>query len=625
MVIQHNLHAMNANRQLNINTGKQAKVTEKLSSGYRINRAADDAAGLSISEKMRHQIRGLTQASTNSQDGISFVQTAEGAMNEIHAMLQRGNELAVKAANGTWTEKERDMIDQEIQYLKDAINEAGRNTEFNGIKCFPKDGLIPSQAGNETYSYELKYDLVHTVFEVTTLAADGVMAADATGTVSSGNALADHIANELLPNAIAQIFAAFPSLKNATGSDTIDMSLDVSVIDGENGTLAYAQCAFGASGRPVNLLLKVDSYDFDDEDAAGTGENAEVLESTIAHELMHSVMQYNLTDGMTGRTGDKFPTWFTEGTAQLAGGGFPTNWNAALEYYAGQMSSAADTSQDANIADYLNDYTMAGRPYGHGYLGSAYIGYLANINNGGSTAVTAGNIAAGMDKIFSDLLAGKDFATAIKDNTGKTVSEIEAMFANGDSGLVGFVRELSWNAAQGGAGSVIAGSLSAGSTSILGNSAAVQAFRIDPAKVSAAATGTGNGAENGIWIQTGTEEGVGVTINQYKMDTESLGLMNTTVKTVDDASAAINEIKKALEGVSNVRSYYGAMQNRLEHTIKNLNNVVENTQAAESRIRDTDMATAMVEYSNLQILAQAGQSMLAQTNRQPELILGLLS
>ena len=176
---------------------------------------------------------------------------------------------------------------------------------------------------------------------------------------------------------------------------------------------------------------------------------------------------------------------------------------------------------------------------------------------------------------------------------------------------------------RGGAGSVIAGSLSDGNTAILGNATPVVPFTVDPTKVNVAASGSG--AENGIWIQTGTEKGVGVTINQYKMDTESLGLMNTTVKTVDDASAAINEIKKALEGVSNVRSYYGAMQNRLEHTIKNLDNVVENTQAAESRIRDTDMATAMVEYSNLQILAQAGQSMLAQTNRQPELILGLLS
>ena len=117
MVVQHNLTAMNANRMLGITTGKQAKATEKLSSGYKINRAADDAAGLSISEKMRKQIRGLTQASVNAQDGISAVQTAEGALTEVHDMLQRMNELAVKASNGTNSETDRQSIQDEIDQL----------------------------------------------------------------------------------------------------------------------------------------------------------------------------------------------------------------------------------------------------------------------------------------------------------------------------------------------------------------------------------------------------------------------------------------------------------------------------------------------------------------------------
>ena len=131
MVVQHNLTAMNSNRMLGLTTTSQAKSTEKLSSGYKINRAADDAAGLAISEKMRRQIRGLTQASSNAQDGISCVQTAEGALNEVHDMLQRMNELAVKAANDTNMSEDRDYIQSEIDALASEINRVSATTTFN--------------------------------------------------------------------------------------------------------------------------------------------------------------------------------------------------------------------------------------------------------------------------------------------------------------------------------------------------------------------------------------------------------------------------------------------------------------------------------------------------------------
>ena len=131
MVVQHNLTAMNSNRMLNITTGAQAKSTEKLSSGYKINRAADDAAGLAISEKMRRQIRGLTQASTNAQDGISAVQTAEGALNEVHDMLQRMNQLAVQASNGTNTTTDREYLNSEVQALQSEIDRVATTTTFN--------------------------------------------------------------------------------------------------------------------------------------------------------------------------------------------------------------------------------------------------------------------------------------------------------------------------------------------------------------------------------------------------------------------------------------------------------------------------------------------------------------
>jgi flagellin len=151
MVVQHNVTAMNSNRQLGITTDVQAKSSEKLSSGYRINRAADDAAGLAISEKMRRQVRGLTQASANAQDGISVVQTAEGALNEVHDMLQRMNELAVKAANDTLTSQDRSYIQQELTQLSDEITRTAASTEFNNQHLL--DGTFTAkqlQVGSES-------------------------------------------------------------------------------------------------------------------------------------------------------------------------------------------------------------------------------------------------------------------------------------------------------------------------------------------------------------------------------------------------------------------------------------------------------------------------------------------
>lgn len=159
MVVQHNLTAANTNRQLGITTNGLQKSTEKLSSGYKINRAADDAAGLSISEKMRNQIRGLNKASDNAQDGISLVQTAEGALNEVHSMLQRMSELAVQAANGTNATTDRTALNDEVQQLKTEIRRVGSTTQFNkmnildgGFSAGTKKALQVGANANQTIS-----------------------------------------------------------------------------------------------------------------------------------------------------------------------------------------------------------------------------------------------------------------------------------------------------------------------------------------------------------------------------------------------------------------------------------------------------------------------------------------
>ena len=159
MVVQHNLQAMNANRMLNVTTGQQAKSTEKLSSGYRINRAADDAAGLTISEKMRKQIKGLDQASTNAQDGVSAVQTAEGALTEVHSMLQRMNELAVQSANGTNAQSDRQAIQDEIDQLATEIDRVSETTKFNEIYLLKGDTKTASKASFMKSTYVMAKDL----------------------------------------------------------------------------------------------------------------------------------------------------------------------------------------------------------------------------------------------------------------------------------------------------------------------------------------------------------------------------------------------------------------------------------------------------------------------------------
>ncbi len=622
--VKTNMAAINANRQFGITTKGNAKRSEKLSSGYRINRAADDAAGLSISEKMRRQVRGLTQAAENAQDGISMLQVGEGALNEVHEMLQRANELAVKAATGTLQDLDRMQIDAEIQQLKAEIDKTARNTTFNEISVFPENGHSPIATGYmEMKGYDITLDLKSGAFTINEAKA-GPGAADAgraAVNVSSGSVLADTIANDIVPHAVSQILDAFPSLKTAVGNDTINMSLQVAYIDGKNNTMAYAYFSYNkGGGKPFSMGIRVDAADFNDADANGTGSNADALKATMAHELMHSVMQYTLTDGMSGRGGEKYPTWFAEGTAQLAGGGFSNGWNDTLTYYANYLNSDTDTSQDTNIANYLKKFTMSGRPYGHGYLGAAYLGYLAS----GGGAVTGANIAAGMDKIFADLLAGKTLASAIRSNTGITEAELNQKFKNADPKLTEFVRKLAYESRQG-AGSVIAnngapGGLGTGASSILGTGILTSnvPFMIDPFQISVDYSGP-----SAIALQVGAEAGIHIDFDLYKMNARALGLEDLNVKTTDDADLAIDGIKRAIQYVSNVRSQYGAIQNRLEHTISNLENITENTTAAESQIRDADIAEEMVGYSNSQILMQAGSSVLSQANQSSQMILSL--
>ena len=374
------------------------------------------------------------------------------------------------------------------------------------------------------------------------------------------------------------------------------------------------------------MLIKVDTSDF--SDASLNGANLEKLESTLAHELMHSVMQYTMTDEMTGRTGagEEFPEWFVEGTAQLAGGGFPTNWNYTLQQLANGLGGETDTSKDADIGNYLAQYTASNRPYGHGYLASAYLGYLAD----GTGQVTGSAIANGMDKIFADVLGGKTLDQAVKDQTGLNVTsmtdltnKLNALFSGKDAGLVSFVRQLSYNS-KGGAGSVIASSLGTGGGNIVGNATGLNSpFGVTD--IVHTSGGSSITAADQLQLQVGIEsDSSTLTLDLFEMNSSALGLDNADITTDDGAREAIGIAKNAIGTVSSMRSYYGAMQNRLEHSIKNIGVTVENIANAESVIRDTDVAEEMMAYTKNNILIQSAQAMLAQANTIPQGVLSML-
>ena len=640
-IVAHNLLAMNAQRMYGINTKDQKKSTEKLSSGYKINRAADDAAGLSISEKMRKQIRGLTQAAQNAQDGISMVQVADGALEEVHDMLQRGNELAIKAANGTLSVSDRSDINQEIQQLKEAIDQVAANTKFNETYLFPSHGLHPAQAYVVTSnSYELEFDKdgVSKVIHSSQTPGSGSLSA-----INTGNALADKIAGEYVPNAVSQILDKFSSLNSIitsayTGDDAnkLKMALDIKYIDGPGGELAYVAGSFYTNNQTLaSLSMAVDSADYSADDVKNNNtKKLGELESTIAHEMMHAVMDAATPAGMYGNGGaEDFPKWFKEGTAQLTGGGFTTGWNDYL------VNAVNRNCSDDELSALLKRYTVQDRVYGHGYLASAYLGALIN---GSVGSVTANGIASGMNALFSDLIAYpqkslKEVANNLLLSTGKNLDSIINDINNGTAAGVDFVRKLI-KAANGGAGSVIAsGGLSAKAADVLGDSVTSSVISIDPGKIKTDEENEFGPNANMLSIQAGADnlKSNRITMKLFRMSSADLGLKDVGNSNKDNdeqadalsmegARSAIDSFSDAIKLVSGVRSYYGAMQNRMEHTIKNLDNVVENTTAAESLIRDTDMAGEMVKYSKNNILLQAGQSMLAQANQANQGTLSLL-
>ena len=480
MVVQHNLTAMNSNRMLGLTTASQAKSTEKLSSGYKINRAADDAAGLSISEKMRKQIRGLTQASSNAQDGISAVQTAEGALNEVQDMLQRMNELAVKAANGTNSEDDRSYIQNEIDQLTTEIDRVSETTKFNETYLLKGDKNLDKEY---TYSYK---NFKTAQESAATFGADGAtgLTVEYKETAATSQKTQDE-QNELLK-----------ALRDQGVKITATTTADAG--DG----IAYKVELTGSAA---------DKFNIKETGTAG---------------------KFAITD----KEGNTLATLTAKGTTLTAG----TAGSATANVVATSVTAAKATTAKAKY------YDKDGNTIAANALNKYFIADKGGVSK-----------KADAPKIYDAL-----------GNIDKSV----------DAGDIGALQDLT-------------ASLSL--------------------TLHVGADATSNNQ---------------ITLSIDAMSAKGLGVNGLKVDGTDDTNAlsAIDTIKEAIQKVSTQRSALGAVQNRLEHTINNLDNVVENTTSAESQIRDTDMATEMVKYSNNNILAQAGQAMLAQSNQSNQGVLSLL-
>ena len=562
MVVQHNMSALNANRMMNITTSSVSKSTEKLSSGYRINRAADDAAGLSISEKMRSQIRGLSQASTNAQDGISLIQTAEGALNEPHSILQRMRELSVQAANGTETDDDREAVNNEIKQLQDELTRISDTTEFNTMKLL--DGSLDE--GSSSIDYKSSQAGAFTTVDGT-----------------AGSYEAD----------------AITGIKGLDGKDGDDkVTYKLSYTDGDGNAkeitidFTFVRDETDAAKQTPDgkgYLVAADGTRY--TTAAGAKAATGITDAELSSAILSELKKTDLADTFKiSSTANKLTF-----EAKTTGTKEPVITHAAVGSTKDGVTQA-DAVTAITATDATDDTLVLNAASQAAYTGASTENIEDNIFEvGGKKFLFA--TAAGIEKM--DKKAYSD-VTIVETAGAAPVAAEAAKMANlitQKTGLKTLVADTAANAAAG--------------TAAQGTFIAIKA---------SASEG------KGMTLQIGANEGQTMDFTIKNMSAKALGVdgNNIDLSTQDSAKKATTTIDSAVKLISAQRSQLGAVQNRLEHTINNLDTAAENTQTAESRIRDTDMAKEMVEYSKNNILLQAGQSMLAQANQSNQGVLSLL-
>ena len=541
MIVQHNMTAMNTNRQLGVASKQLTSSTEKLSSGYRINRAADDAAGLAISEKMRSQIRGLNQASSNAQDGISLIQTAEGALQESHSILQRMRELVVQAANGTETDDDRGNIQDEVSQLQSELDRISTDTEFNTMKLL--DGSLDGSA--DVTSAGPKFGIYSTALQAFITSDVKTVKVIAASTATAGGESA--IWNE----------------------DGTELTLNLAA------STTYTQAE-------IDDLIK----NAKQEDSSASNAPAEV-KVVFNNGVLTSATEGQKIEAKETVVGTKAAT--ANAVALAAAGGFVGADKISIK--------SNKYGNDCNVKITVKFDAVAGEE-----KAAVADGGAAVYDSNGSLKTTASytlSLSTGVEYTESDIekyLAAAGFSADVT-FSGENPDEPNTLFVVTPADVDGVEIQL-----EGGTG--------------LGDTDAFLGQKNYDVQ---------SGGE-GVTLQVGANSGQTISFGIGNMGSVSLGVDSTKVdaSTQSKASDSIECIDDAIGTVSKQRSLLGAIQNRLEHTISNLDNTSENLQSAESSIRDVDMAEEMVTYSKYNIIQQAAQSMLAQANQSNQGVLALL-
>ena len=580
MRIQHNIAAMNSYRNYTNNVSAVNKNLEKLSSGYKINRAGDDAAGLAISEKMRAQISGLNAASKNAKDGVSLVKTAEGALTEVHDMLNRMVTLASQSANGTYdNEVDRANLQKEVDQLRSEIDRIADSANFNGIKLL--DGSL--DAGVDTVSLSGATNAIDTVINDGQLAGKTPTAGKYSVDFSQATITASELGEGTAIFKLAEDQGAIATLKIGKGESLSGADLAEAIKEGLEKSTAFKNGALemiDADGNKTKFNLSVDGSKlvlemteppkvaFDTKlDAAFEAVDATVTLSVTGEQIqvtpeVEAVPEVGRAYGQASftLTADKIK----DGAAVKIG-------NETYIFCVGENSKYKGLKNAIDMTDAEGDIALAAQRLAQAAKDneSFYVG--ANLNDG---VVTVTEKEGAVDYSKNNL-AGTDGKSEVNGSGGDQDADVDDW-----AGLVEF----------------------------------------GTARITNTATGTA------LTLQIGDTSD---SYNQLKVSigdihTSALSIDKISIATQKDAADAVNVIKDAINQVSSIRGTLGATQNRLEHTQNNLSVMKENIQDAESTIRDTDVAEEMMAYTKNNILVQSAQAMLAQANQIPQGVLQLL-
>lgn len=652
MVIQHNMQAMNGNRMLGKSTRTMRKSTEKLSSGYRINRAADDAAGLAISEKMRGQIRGLDRSVENVEDGISLVQTADGAMAEIEDMVHRMRELSVQAANDTNTTEDREEIQQEINQLSQEITRISDTTEFNTMKILKGSMIAVTRSKTGTIA-ELR-DLIENTKKydyIETMVRDNI-------TATSG------YTKNSLPDWVMGNDPLYPVTQTtATGhiSEEIDLGEKKSEYYAEyadnNGNVVYKKTSskseYNLTSKRVTSLELVDKKDQQGQPILDSKGNVqkEVQETySDGSRLNRELRNYDIGIKYVLLSGQKVSCNYVREIENIThNGGIMDFSNLSKDNISELLKGKGDHGFNASCVacdmrysiSFVNgsgssakSYPDSGSATGESWVYEIDIKALVNKAKRGQD-ITGKDLTNHIITEMQALTNTSDYSVAtqvaydadspfLPVNGIKFETHHQALLVdpNNENAII-FIDTNRY----GGTGifepMVCKGDETKTVWRKTGQYVSLdEALEGDPNKIYNLRYS--DEEFNPFRIQAGANGGQELVIKLPDISLEKMGITGLDVTTHANAAFSIDRCTNAINYLNSERSRMGAYQNRMEHTVLSNENTSENLQASESRIRDTEMASEMAEYSKYNILQQAGQSVLAQANQATQGMLSLL-